>query len=134
MVAVWQDTTREDESAELEEEQAELLKDQDLSNALASTDYVRALRLAFELRRPFRMLKVFEELLRGEGGADKVERTVAGLDKEHLQVSARKGVGLCKCDEASLESGWFLVQRIELETSGCLKSVEGALRFSTCPI
>jgi hypothetical protein len=46
-------------------------------------------RLAFELQRPFRMLKVFEELLKGPGGAEKVEKVekvVGDLDKEHLQV------------------------------------------------
>jgi hypothetical protein len=35
------------------------------------------------------MLKVFEELLKGPGGAEKVEKVekvVGDLDKEHLQV------------------------------------------------
>lgn len=91
LVAVWQDTTSVDEAVAAEEQQAELLKDQDLSNALAATDYVRALALAFELRRPFRMLKVFEELLRGGGGTKQVEEVVGGLDKEHLQVRVGRG-------------------------------------------
>ena len=45
-------------------QEEEALKDQDLSNALADTDWVKAIQLAFELRRPFRVLKVFEDLLR----------------------------------------------------------------------
>ena len=38
------------------------LKDQELVNALADTVYVKAIQLAFELRRPYKLLNVFTEL------------------------------------------------------------------------
>ena len=47
--------------ASLVQEEA-ALKDQELVNALADTDYVKAIQLAFELRRPYKLLNVFIEL------------------------------------------------------------------------
>jgi hypothetical protein len=47
--------------ASLVQEEA-ALKDQELVNALADTDYVKAIQLAFELRRPYKLLNVFTEL------------------------------------------------------------------------
>lgn len=45
-------------------QEEEALKDQDLSNALADTNWAKAVQLAFELRRPFKVLNVFADLLR----------------------------------------------------------------------
>lgn len=45
-------------------QEEEALKDQDLANALKETNYVKAVQLAFELKRPYRLLNVFEEVYR----------------------------------------------------------------------
>ena len=45
-------------------QEEEILKDQDLSNALADTNYAKAVQLAFELKRPFKLLGVFTELFK----------------------------------------------------------------------
>ena len=49
--------------ASLVQEEA-ALKDQELLNALADTDYVKAIQLSLELRRPYKLLNVFTELYR----------------------------------------------------------------------
>lgn len=49
-----------------------MLKGQDLANALVETDYVKAVQLAFELKRPMKLLDVFREMFRFVGGVLRV--------------------------------------------------------------
>lgn len=41
-----------------------VLKGQELENAVTEADYTKAIQIAFELRRPHRLLKLFAELCR----------------------------------------------------------------------
>lgn len=41
-----------------------VLRGQELENALIDADYIRAIRIAFELRRPHKLLELFRELCR----------------------------------------------------------------------
>lgn len=41
-----------------------VLKGQELENALLDADYSKAIQIAFELRRPHRLLQLFAELCR----------------------------------------------------------------------
>lgn len=41
-----------------------VLKGQELENAIVDADYTKAIRLAFELRRPHKLLELFLELCR----------------------------------------------------------------------
>lgn len=86
IINIWTDCTKEDEEDAVRKEEEETLKDQDLSNALANTDYTTAIQLAFELRRPFKLLNVFTELFRKEKTELHVQSVLRKLDKEHLRL------------------------------------------------
>lgn len=75
-------------------QEEEALKDQDLANALKDTDYVKAVQLAFELKRPFRLLHVFEEVFR-------LEKPV--ISRCSAVISLRLRLPLKPCRGQSLE-------------------------------
>jgi U3 small nucleolar RNA-associated protein 13 len=45
-------------------QEEEVLRGQELENAVSDADYTRAIQLAFELRRPHRLLELFSQLCR----------------------------------------------------------------------
>lgn len=45
-------------------QEEEVLRGQELENAVSDSDYTRAIQLAFELRRPRRLLELFSQLCR----------------------------------------------------------------------
>lgn len=55
-------TTSDSKSPWLQEE--EVLRGQELENAVSDSDYTKAIQLAFELRRPHRLLELFSQLAR----------------------------------------------------------------------
>ncbi|KAH7404644.1 hypothetical protein KP509_15G036100 [Ceratopteris richardii] len=88
VVNIWTDCTQDDEEEALRKEEEETLKDQDLSNAIANTDYATAVMLSFELGRPFKLLNVFTELFRKEkmDWQSQVQSILKNLDKGHLRL------------------------------------------------
>lgn len=86
LVNLWHDcTTTDQEEALLKEEEA-ALKDQELLNALADTDYVKAIQLAFELRRPYKLLNVFTELYSKGHAQDQIQKVIRELGNEELRL------------------------------------------------
>jgi hypothetical protein len=45
-------------------QEEEVLRGQELENAVSDSDYTKAIQLAFELRRPRRLLELFSQLCR----------------------------------------------------------------------
>jgi U3 small nucleolar RNA-associated protein 13 len=86
VVNMWTDCTIDDEEEAIRQEEEEALKDQDLSNALADTDWVKAVQLAFELRRPFRVLKVFTDLLGSDDANVQIRQIFQSLDKDYWKL------------------------------------------------
>ncbi|KAM3370025.1 hypothetical protein ACQJBY_017725 [Aegilops geniculata] len=64
----------------------EVLRGQELENAVSESDYTRAIQLAFELRRPRRLLELFSQLCRKADPEDPIEKALLGLPKEGLRV------------------------------------------------
>ncbi|EMS63577.1 Transducin beta-like protein 3 [Triticum urartu] len=64
----------------------EVLRGQELENAVSDSDYTRAIQLAFELRRPRRLLELFSQLCRKADPEDPIEKALLGLPKEGLRV------------------------------------------------
>ncbi|VAI93080.1 unnamed protein product [Triticum turgidum subsp. durum] len=64
----------------------EVLRGQELENAVSDSDYTRAIQLAFELRRPRRLLELFSQLCRKADPEDPIEKALVGLPKEGLRV------------------------------------------------
>ncbi|KAL5215921.1 hypothetical protein ABZP36_007322 [Zizania latifolia] len=66
--------------------QEEDLRGQELENAVLDSDYTRAIQLAFELRRPHRLLDLFSQLCRMSDMEDPIEKALLGLPKEDLDI------------------------------------------------
>jgi U3 small nucleolar RNA-associated protein 13 len=45
-------------------QEQEVLRGQELENAVSDSDYAKAIQLAFELRRPHKLLDLFSQLAR----------------------------------------------------------------------
>ncbi|GLJ48904.1 hypothetical protein SUGI_1031530 [Cryptomeria japonica] len=86
LVNLWHDCTAADEEEALLKEAEETLKDQDLANALADTNYVKAIQLAFELRRPYKLLNIFTELQRIRHEENHMRTVISSLGKEEERL------------------------------------------------
>eukprot|EP00899_Mesostigma_viride_P028342 jgi/Mesvir1/8693/Mv02630-RA.2 len=62
LLNIWRDATQEEEEEAIAEQHAKVLKEQDMANALADGDFASAVALAFELKRPMQLYKVFTEM------------------------------------------------------------------------
>ena len=51
-------------------QEEEVLRGQELENAVSDSDYTKAIQLAFELRRPRRLLELFSQLCRYSSSMD----------------------------------------------------------------
>ncbi|RMX70314.1 hypothetical protein KXD40_001708 [Peronospora effusa] len=64
-INLWRDFTEEEERVQQDDRDAKLLKEQELFNCLRNNKLLDALRLAFELNHPNRMLQILRDLLEG---------------------------------------------------------------------
>ncbi|GJN01877.1 hypothetical protein PR202_ga19179 [Eleusine coracana subsp. coracana] len=91
---LWHDCTMEDKQEDFRKKEEEALRGQELENAVSDADYTRAIQLAFELRRPHRLLELFSQLCRHvflmrilrADPEDPVEKAIVGLPKDGLRV------------------------------------------------
>jgi U3 small nucleolar RNA-associated protein 13 len=65
-LVVWEDTTKEVESAKLAEEEEAILMDQRLANHLRHKEYGQALELSLERDKPRQSLKVLTSIIEGD--------------------------------------------------------------------
>ncbi|RHZ70856.1 hypothetical protein Glove_265g18 [Diversispora epigaea] len=92
LINLWEDFTIEEMEHRAKEEEDLILKEQDLSNYLKKKDYKNAIIFAISLNQPFRLLKLFTEILenRPEGdtsitGSKKIDDIITSLSKENLE-------------------------------------------------
>ncbi|KAM0919452.1 hypothetical protein ACQ4PT_008173 [Festuca glaucescens] len=86
---LWHDCTLEDKQEDFLKKasaEEEVLRGQELENAVSDSDYTKAIQLAFELRRPRRLLELFSQLCRKADPEDPIEKALHGLPKEGLRV------------------------------------------------
>ncbi|KAL6652122.1 hypothetical protein ACP70R_011047 [Stipagrostis hirtigluma subsp. patula] len=88
---LWHDCTIEDKQEDFRKKvttimEEEALRGQELENAVSDSDYTRAIQLAFELRRPHRLLELFSQLCRRDDSEDPIERALLGLPRDGLRV------------------------------------------------
>jgi U3 small nucleolar RNA-associated protein 13 len=69
VINLWKDSTVEEAEKELKAKESSIIAEQNLSNSLRMKDYSTALRIAFKLDKPFRILQVFEQVLDEESEA-----------------------------------------------------------------
>ncbi|KAI9223624.1 WD40-repeat-containing domain protein [Blastocladiella britannica] len=62
VINMWRDCTVEEQEDRLKAEQDMLIQEQDLANYLVKKDYKNAILLALSLNKPYRLLKILEEV------------------------------------------------------------------------
>lgn len=78
-IAVYKDTTEEQETKKQEEQDMIIVNHQKLSNLIQEKKWKNAVRLALKLSQPFTALKIFKKL-----DPDEIKEAVVGLDKPGL--------------------------------------------------
>ncbi|XP_010240890.1 PREDICTED: transducin beta-like protein 3 [Nelumbo nucifera] len=86
VVNLWYDCTAADKEEEFRREEEGVLRGQELENAILDTDYAKAIQIAFELRRPHRLLNLFAELCRERHAEEQVNKALSVLGKEELHL------------------------------------------------
>ncbi|XP_031502912.1 protein TORMOZ EMBRYO DEFECTIVE [Nymphaea colorata] len=85
VINLWHDCTAADmEAAALQKEEA-VLKDQDLENAVLDADYLKAIRLAFELRKPHRLFNLFSDICSKGHAENQILKALHAFGKEELR-------------------------------------------------
>lgn len=90
VINLWNDSTTADKEEAFRKEEETVLRGQDLENAVLDADYTKAIRLAFELRRPHRLFQLFSELCSKREDDSQMKcpiyRAVSGLSKEEFRL------------------------------------------------
>ncbi|KAI3856050.1 hypothetical protein MKX03_009591, partial [Papaver bracteatum] len=79
VVNLWHDSTVEDKEEAFRKEEEGVLKGQELENALSDANYIKAIKIAFELRRPHKLFDLFSELFRKNHAEDQVDKALQSL-------------------------------------------------------
>lgn len=86
VVNLWHDSTAADKEEAFRKEEEEVLTCQDMENAIADEDYIKAVKSAIELRRPHKLYKLFE-LLVSKGILDDTTKTAfKALEKGEILI------------------------------------------------
>ncbi|KAI3940507.1 hypothetical protein MKW98_024914 [Papaver atlanticum] len=85
VVNLWHDSTVEDKEETFRKEEEAVLKGQELENALSDANYIKAIKIAFELRRPHKLFDLFSELFRKRHAEDQVDKALQslGIDEQY---------------------------------------------------
>ncbi|XP_026401642.1 transducin beta-like protein 3 [Papaver somniferum] len=85
VVNLWHDSTVEDKEEAFRKEEEGVLKGQELENALSDANYIKAIKIAFELRRPHKLFDLFSELFRKKHAEDQVDKALQslGIDEQY---------------------------------------------------
>ncbi|XP_075495418.1 protein TORMOZ EMBRYO DEFECTIVE [Primulina tabacum] len=84
VINLWHDSTAADKEEAFRKEEEGVLRGQELENAVFDADYIKAIQLAFELRRPHKLFELFSELCRKADGKSQIEKALGPLTKEEL--------------------------------------------------
>ncbi|XP_020580785.1 transducin beta-like protein 3 [Phalaenopsis equestris] len=85
VINLWYDSTASDKEESFRREEEAILRGQELENAISDADYAKAIRLAFEMRRPHKLFELFSQLCRRDA-ADTLEKSLCNLGKDELRV------------------------------------------------
>lgn len=86
VVNLWQDCTAADKEEAFRKEEEDVLRGQELENAVLDADYTKATQLAFELRRPHKLFELFSELCRKRDAEIHIEKALRPFSKEQLRL------------------------------------------------
>ncbi|KAE9601432.1 putative transcription factor WD40-like family [Lupinus albus] len=86
LVNLWFDSTAADKEEAFHKEEMGVLKGQELENAVSDADYSKAIRIAFELRKPHRLYALLSEICRKQGAEDHIDKALEALGNEELRT------------------------------------------------
>ncbi|CAF1782103.1 hypothetical protein HID58_088942 [Brassica napus] len=86
VINLWHDSTASDKEDEFRKEEETILRGQELENAVLDAEYTKAIRLAFELRRPHKVYELFAGLCKKRESDDQIVKALQGLEKEEFRL------------------------------------------------
>ncbi|CAH8317225.1 unnamed protein product [Eruca vesicaria subsp. sativa] len=86
VINLWHDSTASDKEDEFRKEEETILRGQELENAVLDAEYTKAIRLAFELRRPHKVYELFAGLCKKRESDDQIVKALQGLEKEEYRL------------------------------------------------
>ncbi|GAV88863.1 Utp13 domain-containing protein [Cephalotus follicularis] len=86
VINLWYDSTASDKEEAFRKEGEGVLRGQELENAELDGDYTKAIQIAFELRRPHKLFKLFAGLCRKREAEDQIEKALHAFCKEEFQL------------------------------------------------
>ncbi|KAJ0232633.1 WD40-repeat protein [Hirschfeldia incana] len=86
VINLWHDSTASDKEDEFRKEEETILRGQELENAVLDAEYTKAIRLAFELRRPHKVYELFTGLCKKRESDDQIVKALQGLEKEEFRL------------------------------------------------
>ncbi|XP_074294181.1 protein TORMOZ EMBRYO DEFECTIVE-like [Silene latifolia] len=84
VINLWNDSTAAEKEEAFRKEEEEVLRGQDLENAISDADYAKAILLAFQLKKPHKLLELLLELYRKNIRIDHVRNALQSLGMEEL--------------------------------------------------
>lgn len=81
---IWRDCTVEEAEKEQKTKENAIIAEQNLANSLRKKDYGTALRIAFKLDKPYRVVQIFEQVIDEEGHA-KFSGLIADLTPDLIE-------------------------------------------------
>ncbi|KAH6766626.1 Transducin family protein / WD-40 repeat family protein [Perilla frutescens var. hirtella] len=85
VINLWHDSTAVEKEEAFRKEEEDVLRGQDLENAVLDRDYTKAVRLAFELRRPHKLFELFSEISRKSDANHHIEKAILAFDTEEIR-------------------------------------------------
>lgn len=85
VINLWHDSTAAEKEEAFRKEEEDVLRGQDLENAVLDRDYTKAVRLAFELRRPHKLFELFSEVSRKADADLHIEKALRAFDIEEIR-------------------------------------------------
>ncbi|GAB2216024.1 hypothetical protein Droror1_Dr00023791 [Drosera rotundifolia] len=84
-IKLWHDNTAAEKEEAFQKKEENILKVQELENVVLDADYTKAIKIAFELRIPQKLLEVLSEIHRKKEAEDLLRDFLAVLSKEELR-------------------------------------------------
>lgn len=92
VINLWDDKTLELDEEAFKESEGKILLEQDMTNALRAKDYKKAVMLAFELKKPYQLLKVINEIIAQGDEMETLDSVVSTFtDEQVCTLQARAG-------------------------------------------
>ncbi|XP_031561382.1 transducin beta-like protein 3 isoform X2 [Actinia tenebrosa] len=89
VINIWKDVTLEEQQQAHEESEKTILMEQELSNLLYDKKYIDAVGLAITLDQPWRVLKIFKDMLLSQEGREQLEHTIKALREDQIDAVVR---------------------------------------------